>query len=284
MTRPRFAWLVGFLLGALAVPALLPAQGTGKGVQYALLVGCARYDKAEFPKLPFTGNDVRGFREALRATGSGDGDVVLLDDEAGGPDRRPTRKVILAELDRLLKRLTPQDTLVVALSGHGLQYQGDKVTYFAPVDGDPGDPATLIALTGKGGLYERLAQCKDGRRLLLVNASRDDPGVKPKAAAEPADDGPPGAPPDGVAAIYSCSAGEKSYSDPALKRSYFFEHITRAWKGEYTKGPKVTLNHLMEQVLSKTKADANRALGVRQVPVVKREYRGEWVVNADPRR
>ena len=61
------------------------------------------------------------------------------------------------ELDLLLAAMKKNDTLVVALSGHGLQFKGDPVSYFVPVDGKVADKTTLIPLDGKDGLYEASA-------------------------------------------------------------------------------------------------------------------------------
>ncbi len=285
MPRLRRAGFIGLLFGSLALPALLTAQaGAGKGVRYAFLVGCSRYDKSEFRELPFTGNDVERFRQALLATGFGGDDVVVLRDGTDNPGRYlPEKAKILRELDLLLDGLRPQDTLVVALSGHGLQFKGDPVSYFVPVDGRVADKKSLLPLSGPGGLYEKLKACKAKRKLLIVNACRNDPTVSLDFAANKvqlADEDRDGEVPEGIAAIYSCSAGQKSYYDPDRKIALFFEHVIKAWQGEYSGGMPVTVDAFLEQVRARTKADANRTLGRSQVPTVVREYRGEWIITA----
>jgi hypothetical protein len=57
-------------IGVTMLPASLATAGSGKGTQYAFLVGCGEYNKSEFHRLPYTGNDVEGFRQALVETGS----------------------------------------------------------------------------------------------------------------------------------------------------------------------------------------------------------------------
>ncbi len=276
--RPR---LILALLAALACGGLLArAQPGERGVRYALLVGCSKYAKAEFHQLPYTDRDVLGFREALLTTGFADDHVFVVYD--GARDRRflPEKAKILERLDFVLDGLRPEDTLVVALSGHGLQYKGDPVSYFAPVDGKVEDKGTLIALTGKGGLYEKLKACKAKRKVLLVNACRNKPAATLDFAdnrVELVDEDRAGEVPEGIAALYSCSAGQKSYYDPELKRAIFFEHLIRAWRGEYGQGGSLTLDDVFRQVCNKTKLHADR-LEARQTPVVQREFTGDWVI------
>ncbi len=282
MYRLRRAGLIALLSGSLALPTLLTAQGGGKGTQYALLVACSRYEKAEFKQLPYTGNDVALFRRALLATGFDGENVLTLHDDRPETRDRPLKRHILDKLGLLLDDMRPQDTLVVALSGHGIQFKNDPVSYFVPLDGRVSDRASLIPLSGPGGLYERHKGCKAKKKLLLVNACRNDPtvsvdfaGTRVELVDEDRDEVP-----EGIAAIYSCKAGQLSYYDPDRKVALFFEHAARAWKGEYSGGMPVTLDAFFEQVRAKTKADAIRTLNRSQVPVVVREYRGEWVVTA----
>ncbi len=258
-----------------------PARAGDAGFRYALLVGCGNYRKTEFKALPYTGNDVLGFKDALLATGFEPGGVVVLHDRAESPRFQPERAKILEELDLLTDSMTAADTLVVALSGHGLQYKGDPVSYFVPIDGKLADKKTLIPLNGPGGLYEKLKACKARKKLLIVNACRNDPTVSLDFASNQiplADEDRPNEVPEGIAAIYSCQAGQKSYYDDNRKVALFYEHLTRAWKGAYAGGGEVTLEDVFRQVTVKTKLDALNSLGAKQTPQVYRDYRGEWVI------
>jgi formylglycine-generating enzyme required for sulfatase activity len=276
-TCPHAALVTG--LATLLVG--VAAAGSGRGTQYALLVGCSEYNKGEFRKLPYTGNDVDGFRQALVETGFDRDNIVLLHDKSDATTYRPLKVNILKQLELLLDGIRAEDTLVVALSGHGVQFRGDPVSYFVPVDAKLADKNTLIALDGKGGLYEQLKACKAKKKLLIVNACRNDPAVDPTAAAnkvELVDEDRADEVPEGIAAIYSCRAGQKSYYDEDRKRAIFFDHLIRAWRGEYAKDGPVTLDSVFEQVRAKTKGDVNRTYTQSQVPVVQREYKGEWVI------
>ncbi len=268
-------------LALFAAPLGLSLAGGGRGSQFAFLVGCAEYNRSEFRQLPYAGNDVADFRQALLDTGFEPEQVVLLHDKSEATRYRPLKANILRQLDLLLEDLRPEDTLIVALSGHGVQFKGDAVSYFVPVDGKVADKKSLIPLDGKDGLYEKLKACKAKKKLLIVNACRNDPAVDPTAAAtkvELVDETRADEVPEGIAAIYSCKAGQKSYYDETRKRAIFFDHVIRAWKGEYAAGGAVTLDQFFDQVRVKTKLDVSRTFDQAQVPVVQREYKGEWTI------
>jgi hypothetical protein len=280
----RFSW--AFLLVATIVLAgapLLRVEAGERGIRYAFLVGCSKYLPTQFRELPYSDNDVLGFRDALVTTGFDPEHIIVMQDGAKAAARYlPEKAKIMNELALLLDGMRPQDTLVVALSGHGLQYKNDPVSYFVPVDGKVNDKSTLIPLSGKGGFYERLKACKAKQKLLIVNACRNDPSIDPSLAANTAElvDVDREEVPEGIAAIYSCRAGQKSYYDKDYKRGLFFEHVIRAWRGDYSRDGAVTLEDVFEKVRDKTKTDASRKLQAAQTPVVQREYKGEWVVNA----
>jgi formylglycine-generating enzyme required for sulfatase activity len=275
MVRSRLR-LVGVLLVLPLAVALVPAQTGKNGTQYAFLVGCSGYDKAELRPLPYTVNDVEDFKKALLATGFEEENVKVLHDKR--PERRyqSERAKILRELGLMLDGVRAEDTVVVALSGHGVHFKGDKTGYFCPVDAKLSDKATLIPMEGEGGLFDLLKGCKARRKLLIVNACRNDPAIDLAQAARKVnlDDADTDQVPEGIAAIYSCREGQKSYFDPDRKRGIFFDHVIRAWQGG------VKLEDFFERVVAKTKADVDRTLGEAQVPVVRREYQGEWVIGA----
>ncbi len=273
-------WL--FVVPAIVLVLAVPEVRAGGGTKYAFLVGCAKYKPTEFKELPTPDHDIADFRAALLATGFAPENVVALHDTA---DRRyqPEKTKILHELDLLLDGMQPEDTLIVALSGHGLQYKGDPVSYFVPVDAKLADKKTLIPLNGQpDALYEKIKACKAKKKLMIVNACRNDPTVSLDFAANQiplADEDRPNEVPEGVAAIYSCSAKQKSYYYPGSKHSLFFEHVIKAWKGDYLQdGDRVTLEMFFNEVTRRTKMDANKKLESLQVPQVVREYNGEWVV------
>jgi hypothetical protein len=273
------------LIPIILVPCTLAAwSAQPPASNYAFLVGCANYEKAEFRRLPYTGNDVLGFKAALQTTGFDEDHMVVLHDETKKPNRYlPTKANILQELDLVLAAMQKNDTLVVALSGHGVQFKGDPVSYFVPVDGKVADKNSLIPLDGKGGLYERINNCDAAKKLLIVNACRADPAQDPSHATNKlhlVDEDRKEEVPKGIAAIYSCQAGQLSYYDDDRKMAIFFDHVIRAWKGEYTKDGKVTLEKFFLQVQDKTATDARDNFRRPQIPKVMRAYEGSWEIGA----
>ena len=273
--------MIRYLAALLLLPLAAVAQDK-KGTQYAFLVGCSGYAEAKLTPLPYTVNDVEQFRQALLETGFEADHIKMLHDKQ---ERRflAEKKKILTEFAILLDGLKPEDTVVVALSGHGVQLKKEGISYFCPLDADLDDKTTLIPLDGTGGLFEQLKACPAKRKLLIVNACRDVrdiPGKRAQAAEKiDLDDFAAAAVPEGIAAIYSCKAGQKSYFDPKRQGGIFFDHVTRAWRGEYAPGRKTTdIEAFFREVSTRTKADVNKTYGEAQAPEVKREYKEEWRV------
>src|SRR5262245_62848621 len=112
-----------FVLVYLALAATAPAQADSpEGKKYALLVGVKDYDHYKLAPVQFTEDDVTELASLLRPAGY---DVILLTDSEGKKDkgRRPTADNIRSALKRLLAGKARGDTVLVALSGHGLQLQ-----------------------------------------------------------------------------------------------------------------------------------------------------------------
>ncbi len=275
---------VGALVGALALPALLLAQtGTSAGRNYAFLVACSDYDVNELRKLPFTIREMAEFRDALVSTGFDPANIKFLHDDA--KDRRflPERAKVAKELHLLLARIKPADTLVVAFNGHGLQFQGDKSGYFCPLDAQVTKRETLLPMDE---VFEQLQRCPAARKLLIVNACRNDPlGTRSQATTKVELVDRYEEVPAGIAALYACGPGERSYYyDPEDKRSQgrrrslFMHHLIEAWRGKYAPGKAVTLEHVFASVEDNTVREADELFGQVQKPRVKRQYNGTWVV------
>src|SRR5438552_3159119 len=121
------------LLAAFCAPAHLPAQQP-QGRNLALLVGVKKYQKP-LEALEFTENDVLQLGKRLA---DADYKSTILCDSNGVKDKAllPTRANIRAQLKALLKDCTKNDTVLLALAGHGVQL-GDgeeQRSYFCPSD------------------------------------------------------------------------------------------------------------------------------------------------------
>ncbi len=287
MSRFAFAPLAALAL-TCSLAGLPAAQSGGEaGRSFALLVACGDYDVNELRKLPFTVRETEEFRDVLLATGFAAGDVRFLRD--GAPEFRfvPTRANIEKELGLLLGRAEAGDTVVVVLNGHGLQFKGDRTGYFCPLDAQVMRRDTLVAMDE---VFAQLRACKAARKLLIVNACRNDPlGEQSQASRKVELVDAYEEVPEGIAALYACQAGQKSYFyDPkdkrseGRKRSLFMHHLIEAWQGKYTEDGDVTVEEVFRHVTRKTLDEADELFARPQRPQVRREFKGEWVVNRSP--
>jgi TPR repeat protein len=272
----------------LVVMLLLPvtAFAQEKGTKYAFIVAVSKYDEANGLKpLPFTVRDVEGFRDALILSGYEPKNIRLLHDRLGeeeNPGFRfvPKKSEILTELARLLKFADTDDSVIVVLNGHGVHFKGDKTSHFCPLDADLGAKTNMIPMDGEGGLYPLLEKCRAKRKLLIAGMCRNDPKEFPadSQAADIIDLSLPDKPPEGIAALYSCEPGQRTYFDTKTG-SFFFKHLSAAWRGEYSPD-EVTLEDVFTSVRAKTKKDVNdMSNGLKdQFPEVRRKYDGTWLV------
>jgi sulfatase modifying factor 1 len=265
--------------------------GKKKGTNYAFMVAGARYTHLQPIEGEETINDVLEFKKALLETGFDEANIVVMHDRQAEKDGQgarflPEHEKILKELDLFLDGMKPEDTVLLVLSGHGVLFKGEKSGYFCPVDAKLTPKTKLVPMDGPGGIFELLEKCKSGRKLLIVNACRDAPTVARRTDLAgdkiQLDNEDKEVVPKGIAAIYSCESGQRSYFDPKRKQSLFFLHLTEAWRGNYQSGEgPLTLESVFESTRVKTKADAAKTFGEKQFPVVRRQYEGEWVVARD---
>jgi formylglycine-generating enzyme required for sulfatase activity len=271
-------------LPALAVAAMLaPAQKPPAGGQYALLVGCQDYDEKHLRKLACPRADVTDFAKVLEESGYPKDHVVLMHD-GPGQDRNllPEADKVREQLRLLLKGLDEGDSVVVALAGHGVQFKGSDRQYFCPVNADPARPDTLLPLDE---VFDALKGCKAGRKLLLVDACRNDP----QSALARDSGGPPvesvtrppprEAVPKGLLALFSCDAGQRSFEHPELGHGIFFHQVIQSWKGPG--GEPVTLEAFRRAVRQGTRDYARLKFRELQTPVERGEVVNpdEWVLN-----
>jgi len=224
--------LFRLLEGSLVMTGLIISSGLlfaqqpdAKPRKFAVLVGVKDYDHSKLASLAYSEADAAETATLLKANGY---TVVLLTDTEGNRDAslKPTRANIIKQLDLVLDKCKKHDTVLVGLAGHGLQFEADKASYFCPVDAHPSKPETLVSLKT---LYEKLDDSGAGVKLLLVDACRDDPlggrgrGIDGDTAPKP---------PKGVAALFSCSGGERAFEHDKLKHGVFFYHVIEGLKGK----------------------------------------------------
>lgn len=94
------------------------------GKKYALVVGVEKYDPSQLTSLQYAEEDAIAMGQALQKLGF---DVIVMTRQSDVPDRVPSfANDILTQLKRRIRDRSPDDTVIVALSGHGVQLKGDK--------------------------------------------------------------------------------------------------------------------------------------------------------------
>ncbi len=109
------------------------------GDNYAFLVAVGDYDIKQLKPLNYTRNDIFDFHQVLLDSGYKAENVVLMHDDLSKLKNRrylPEAEKIRQELGLLLAGLDKGDSVVVAFSGHGVEFQGEDKNYFCPADTD----------------------------------------------------------------------------------------------------------------------------------------------------
>jgi formylglycine-generating enzyme required for sulfatase activity len=252
------------LAAALLLAGLALCQSDSKPRKIAVLVGVKAYNHADLPDLEFTENDVTDLGDLLRQAGY---QVTLLTTTAGAKDarRKPTLANIRRELEAALKDVTKYDTVLIGLAGHGVQPGGAKTSYFCPSDAKPKDTKTLLSL---GELIEQLNDSGVGVKLLLVDACRNDPDP---GRGRGVDGSRIEALPKGVASLFSCSAGQRSFETPKAGGGHgiFFHFVLEGLRGQAAReGGEVTWSRLADYVQENVEKQAPVWINgaARQVP------------------
>ena len=262
--------LLSLLITGLAFP-IMGQQNAGK--KYALLVGVKDYQHNKLPSLRYTENDVLELAKVLQ---QGNYEVTLLCDMEGKKDaeRGPSRANIDKHLKELLRKCQRTDSIVVAFSGHGLQFEGQRDCFFCPADARPfaDETGTMVSLTA---VYEEMEKSFAGVQILLVDACRNDPKLERAARGINADTAP--RPPRGVAAMFSCSAGEFAFEHTKYQHGVFFYHVLEGLRGKAKNvDGNVTFNSLADYVNGRVATEVPVLIGqgAKQSPNQKADLSG----------
>ena len=257
------------------------------GENYAFLVAVGDYDVKHLKALAYTRNDILEFRTELLKSGFPKQNIVLLHDDLKQLENRrylPEADKIRQEFTLLLSGVEPDDTIIVALAGHGVQFKGDQTSYFCPADADLDDEkhARLISFQE---LYQGLEKCQARKKLLLIDACRNDPQsqlsrsrakVNLQSITRPQTEPVP----EGIVALFSCSAGEQAYEWPDLKHGIFFHHVLEGWKGAADDGDRsLSLDELVAYTRKKTQTFARLKLATIQRPQRLGNFSGTWILS-----
>jgi TPR repeat protein len=278
VSRTLTAALLVALAAALALPGAAHARAE-EGKKYALVVGVRDYVSGKFEPLRYTENDAEGLAGVLIDT-AGFHSVRVLTSTRGRAKAAdaPTAANVRAALKDLLAGRGRHDTVLVALSGHGMQRTVKEAgkdredNCYCPADAQLNDGATLINL---GKLVQDFDECGAGVKLLLVDACRNDPKLGRNVNADTLPRLP-----RGTAALFSCKLGERAFETPKLGRGHgvFFFHVLQGLrdKAKNERG-EVTWGRLVEYVTEAVSDDVPRLIGdgARQTPELKVNLTGK---------
>lgn len=237
--------------------------------------------------LKFTRADIFEFRQGLLDAGFKPENIVLLHDDPAL--LKNTRFLAVAanireELTLLAGGLSQDDSLIVAFTGHGIQFKGEKESYFCPRDARLSRRDSLVSFAD---LLTQMHECKAGRKLLLVDACRNEPQselskarleVNLESVTRPQEQDVP----EGMVALFSCRAGQKSFEDPDVKHGVFFHHVLKGWAGDADadNDRQLTFRELETYVSRETTKYARLNLRSLQTPQLKGDLSGEWILRS----
>jgi hypothetical protein len=202
-------------------------------------------------------------------------------DKADLARHRPTRANIQRELHLRLQLANPDDIVLVAFSGHGIHVNG--VSYLCPTDANLDGSSSLVSIND---VYSDMEKCVAGRKLLLIDACRDEVILKgfksTQASKELALELT--SPPRGLVVLSSCEPKQYSAEDPTIKQGVFMHYVVEALQGKADTEStisgngdgKVTLDELYYYAHEKTKLHVARSHGIVQRPVMKGEIVGRF--------
>ncbi|MFL5329900.1 MAG: DUF6263 family protein [Gemmataceae bacterium] len=251
-------------------------QSAPAGKKYALLVGINDYQHERLPTLRYAERDVEELAKVLEPAGYA---VTLLTGSQPAIGKRATKTNIDEQVKGILRQSAKGDVVVLAFAGHGLQFDNQPDAYFCPLDARPFSTATdtLVSLSS---IYQNFDQSFAGMKVLLVDACRNDPDrQRGTRSGIDADHAP--RPPAGVAALFSCRAGERAFEADQLKHGIFFHHVIEALKGEAAeKTGEVTFASLASLVSRRVSRDVPLLIkeGAAQSPNLKADYSTEPVL------
>ena len=199
--------------------------GKPAGRQWAVLIGVEKYQRVT--PLRYTIEDVKRLATTLEKVGSYPADCILeITDDSNCP---PTKKDIMTRLPEWLKKIGPNDSLLVYFSGHGFLEKGNG--YLAPIDINGND----LAETGipTAWVRQQLAACPAHSKLLILDSCHagaekgpeEQPGVSAGVLGDEFEKL------EGVVTLASSTASQKSQIWEAKEQSLFSYWLNQALKG-----------------------------------------------------
>src|SRR5262249_10378407 len=114
---------------------------------------------------------------------------------------------------------------------------------------------TLVSMNR---IYDALNRCRCGTRMVLADASRNDPTTRECGAGADTQVRPT----RGTGVLYSCAAGEVSYEYPKFKHGVFFHFVLEGLRGKAKNAKmQVTFHSLADYVSEEVAQSVPRLIG-----------------------
>ena len=251
-----------FLASTAAVLGAGPMLATGWGQQNAVrklafVAGVAKYQKDGFSDLDYAEDDARDLAAELEKHG------FLVLRVVG---QSATLEKLTTELTRFFaatKKLSKQDVVLVAFSGHGRQaLQGvQEHPFFCPRDAHQGDTATMLSLNW---VMDRMKEdSASSQNLLLVDACRDNPSRGVRGVDGSTVTGLP----NKLSVLFSSSAGQQSYESDKIRHGVFMHSVLEGLRGKAAdRDGEVTWIGLANYVMKQVPKEALRMVEREQEP------------------
>ena len=228
-----------FFLALLGAPILGTTVATCQD-KYAVVVGVETYDTSTFENLQFADEDAGELGGALEAIGF---NTTVMTSRANSSKLIPsTPKKILSVMDTVASNCANGDTLILSLSGHGVQFSdepllpsGIRETYFCPQDADLTDKSSLVKISQ---IVQLMNDAPASRKLLLIDSCRETVLSQNgrKKSAKRIELGSiyenRRSVPGGMSVLFSCSSNQFSWEHEPLGHSVFTYHVIEYLSGK----------------------------------------------------
>lgn len=232
--------------------------------KYAVVVGVETYDTSTFANLKYAADDANELGAQLMAVGF---KTTVMTSESSSARLRPTTPRKIADtISAVARSCANDDTLLIALSGHGVQFTdedllptGIRESYFCPTDANLSDKSTLVKISS---IVNFMNNSPASRKLLLVDACQENvlSSEGQRKSAKRIELGSVHenrrSVPGGMAVLFSCSSGQFSWEHDAISHSVFSHFVIEYLKGNaesrYYDAGNLQLNELVSYVSKST--------------------------------
>jgi formylglycine-generating enzyme required for sulfatase activity/uncharacterized caspase-like protein len=261
---------ISMLCAVTILLAGLPASARAdEGRNWAILIGVNEYLDPKIPQLQYCVEDARKLFETLTRLGDFQPDrVLLLVDDQPKAHLRPLRLNLQSQIEGWLANCQPQDTVIIAFSGHGFVDELTGEGFLAPAD------CELDDLRGTGFATERLRQmlrkCRARKKLLILDccfAGAERSGVPTGATGQELSEAFREA--QGLITLASSRKDERSQEWPEKGQGLFTYFLLEglAGKADYDGDGVVNVDELYRYTFENVPLAAQRELNARQRPV-----------------